>query len=197
MGMPAIRRHWTTNEVRDLIDESRPWPRYELIGGELIVSPAPGTLHQLIIGELFRLLADYVEREGIGVTLMSPADLELAPGNITQPDIFVVPGNVLPDEARTPSWTDVSELLLAVETLSPSSIRYDRIVKRDYYLDAGVPDYWVVDWDARFVERWSPERPTPHVDREALVWHPSGASEPLVVSLPEFFTRVGRMWRRN
>lgn len=185
MGMPAIRRHWTTNEVRDLIDESRPWPRYELIGGELIVSPAPGTIHQLIVGELFRLLADYVEREGIGVTLMSPADLELAPGNITQPEIFVVPGNVLPDEARTPSWTDVSALLLAVETLSPSSIRYDRIVKRDYYLDAGVPDYWVVDRDRLVFFRLARFSGAHAHDRQLLAVrthrHASRAGKPRIV----------------
>ena len=42
MGMPAEKiRRWTTAEVRDLMDESRPWPRYELIDGQLIVTPAP------------------------------------------------------------------------------------------------------------------------------------------------------------
>lgn len=196
MGMPATRRHWTTHEVRDLIDEFRPWPRYELIGGELIVTPSPGTIHQAVVFEIARIIADYVDRAQLGVTLTSPADLELQPGNITQPDIFVIPKTILPIEERTPSWSDVSALLLAVEVLSPSSIHYDRVVKRDYYLDVGVAEYWVVDTDARFVERWSPERATPRVDREALTWHPHGASEPLTVLLPAFFDRVKAMRRR-
>ena len=37
MSMPAMRHHWTTVQVRALMDESRHWPRYELLGGELLV----------------------------------------------------------------------------------------------------------------------------------------------------------------
>ena len=54
--MPAIRRRWTTAEVRSLMDESRAWPRYELIGGELLVTPAPRGTHQLVVVELVVLL---------------------------------------------------------------------------------------------------------------------------------------------
>lgn len=50
--MPAIRRRWTTVEVRSLMGESRAWPRYELIGGELLVTPAPRGAHQLVVDEV-------------------------------------------------------------------------------------------------------------------------------------------------
>ena len=43
MPMPAIRRRWTTADVRSLTVEHRPWPRYELIAGELVVTPAAGS----------------------------------------------------------------------------------------------------------------------------------------------------------
>ncbi len=70
------------------MDESRPWARYELIAGELVVTPAPGFIHQLVVLELARILADYCDRERVGVALTSPSDLELVPGTITQPDVF-------------------------------------------------------------------------------------------------------------
>jgi Uma2 family endonuclease len=191
MGMPAIRRHWTTADVRALMDESRPWPRYELIDGELLVTPSPGWRHQFAVTECVVLLAAYLERERVGVVLVSPADLELRPGTITQPDVFV-----LPEGAREAvgygswTWSDIRSLLLAIEVISPSTIRTDRVTKREYYLDVGVPDYFIVDVDARIVERWSPERDTPLVLRDQLVWHPAGAEQPLTVSLPEFFDRI-------
>jgi Uma2 family endonuclease len=189
MGMPAIRRHWTTADVRALMDESRGWPRYELIGGELIVTPAPRGPHQFAVTELLVLLVAYLRNEPIGAALASPADLELEPGTITQPDVFVIPAGGAPSDDRF-LWSDVGSLLLAVEVISPGSIRTDRITKREYYMDVGVPDYLIVDVDSRIVERWTQGRDTPQVLRDRLVWHPSGASTPLDISLPEYFDRI-------
>ena len=195
MGMPAIRRHWTTADVRALIDESRPWPRYELIDGELRVTPSPGNEHQIAVGAVFVLLDAYLEREQVGVAIMSPADLELRAGTITQPDAFVVPAGGASSADGAWEWSDIHSLPLAVEVISPSSIRPDRITKREYYLDVGVPDYFIVDVHARIVERWSPDRDTPLVLRDQLVWQPAGAVHPLVVSLPELFDDIAAKWR--
>jgi Uma2 family endonuclease len=115
--------------------------------------------------------------------------LELEPGTITQPDVFVIPADgAVSDDA--PRWTDVTSLLLAVEVISPGSIRTDRVTKREYYMDVGVPDYLIVDVDARIVERWTQGHDTPEILRDNLVWHPRGASRPLVVSLTEYFDRI-------
>jgi len=189
MGMPAVRRHWTVEEVRDLQDESRPWPRYELIGGELFVTPAPGKPHQLMVTELARILGNYLIEQPVGVVFVSPADLELEPNGIAQPDVFVVPrhGSASP---ATRHWTDVRALSLAVEVVSPSSVRTDRVEKREVYLSAGTPDYWVIDIDARTIECWTPGRDTPTVAGSELVWSPAECTEPLRVSLVELFQRV-------
>lgn len=188
MAMPAIRRRWTTAQVRALTDESRAWPRYELIAGELFVTPAPGGVHQLVILELAVQLHQYLERWPVGVVVTSPADLELRPDTITQPDVFVVPmGTAIAGEYL--EWPDVKSLLLAIEVLSPSSVRTDRITKRDFYLDSGVAEYWIVDVDARAIERWTPSEETPRIERGELSWAPAG--EPaLAIDVPTLFDRV-------
>ena len=189
MVMPAIRRHWTADEVRQLQDESRPWPRYELIGGELFVTPAPAKPHQLMVWELVRILGDYLIRQPVGIGFASPADLELERDGVLQPDVFVVPRAGW-DSPVTTDWSDVRALSLAVEIISPSSVRTDRVEKRDVYLDAGTPDYWVIDIEARTVECWAPGRATPVLATTELVWSPAGCTESLRISLPELFERV-------
>jgi Uma2 family endonuclease len=102
------------------------------------------------------------------------------------PDIFVVPH----DEVRTLTWSRMRTLLLVAEVLSPSSARGDRFLKRLRYREAGVPLYWVVDGDERMVEVWTPADDFPAVERDRLVWHPSGGAEQFVLSLAELFRPV-------
>jgi Uma2 family endonuclease len=190
MGMPAITRRWTAADVRALTTEDRAWPRYELIDGELLVTPGPRTAHQFAITELLLLLCPYVEAMSIGLTLPSPSELELKPGTITQPDVFVIPAETrIAGDAI--EWPDVKSLVLAVEVLSPSSLRTDRVKKRDFYLENGVEEYWIVDLDARVVERWRPEQETPELLRDQLEWAPRGGA-PLVIELPAYFDRIER-----
>ena len=196
MVMSAIRRHWTSADVRVLINESaRTWPRYELIDGELLVTPAPGGSHQLAVQELLVLLRAYLQQEQIAVAFLSPADLELRPGTITQPDLFVVPAVGANSTDGKFRWKNVSSLLLAIEVVSPGSVRTDRVAKREFYSNVGVPDYVVVDVEARIFEHWRTKDDTPVVIRDEFVWHPRGARQPLTVTLPEFFDRIGAMLR--
>jgi Uma2 family endonuclease len=201
MGMPAVRtdstphRRWTTAQVRDLMDESRHWPRYELIDGELVVTPAPGYPHQIAVGEFLQFIKPYTLAEKVGIAVTSPADLELRVGTITQPDVFVIPKAMFSDSEATPNWSDVTGLVLAIEIISPSSISTDRITKRDFYLGAGVAEYWIVDLDARIVERWIPSRETPELARTSLEWLPAGAASSLTIDLAELFERIWRQHR--
>ena len=190
MAMPAIRRRWTAADVRDLIVEDRPWPRYELIDDELLVTPAPRNRHQIAITELWREIDRYIETTPVGLVLVSPSDLELKEGTVVQPDVFVIPGDA-PFAGMPWEWSDVKSLLLSVEILSPSSIRTDRTKKRDFYLTNGVEEYWIVDLDARVFERWFPSSETPEILRERILWAPRG-QEPLAIDLPKWFAEVDR-----
>ena len=181
-------RRWTTDEVRALMRDDRPWPRYELIGGELLVTPAPRTAHQIAAFEVCRLLDSYLEQHPVGIAVMSPADLELANGTITQPDVFVIPVGITMAGA-TLQWSDVSSLLLVVEVLSPSSELTDRGLKRDHYTANRVDEYWIVDLDAREVERWTAARDAPDVCIGRMVWAPSAVS-PLSIDLDALFDRI-------
>jgi Uma2 family endonuclease len=187
MGMPAVQRHWTRADVHELMDEARPWPRYELIGGELVVTPSPGNFHQLCVSQLLRTVADYVDAERLGQTFTSPADLELQPGTVTQPDVFVVPAAAGDPEVETDGWDFVKALLLALEVVSPGSVQTDRFLKRDFYLGAGVPEYWIIDPDSRVVERWTAAQERPELIRDVFFWHPPGAVRPMRFDVAEFF----------
>lgn len=187
MAMPSIRRRWTAADVREMQDESRAWPRYELLNGELLVTPAPGVAHQYAVTELVVILAPYVEHVGLGRVLTSPSDIELLAESVMQPDVFVVPADT--EFSDPPKWSDVKSLSLAIEILSPSSGRTDRVLKRDFYLEHRVAEYWIVDLDGRVVERWMPERVRPVILRDELHWAPA-PGEPLVIDLTAFFVRA-------
>jgi Uma2 family endonuclease len=189
MGMPAERtRRWTAREVRQLIaDNPLATPRYELLDGELLVTPSPAFAHQLAVGELSLALAKYLNRERLGRAVASPSDVELEPEDLRQPDLFVVPS----DEARRVlrEGNPIRKLLLAVEVLSPSSGRFDRVQKRIGY-QRHVSEYWIVDVDARLIERWRPGDERPEILSERITWTPAGATAAFDLELPSFFARV-------
>jgi Uma2 family endonuclease len=172
--------YYTADMVRALPDDGR---RYEVVHGELLVSPAPRAWHQEVVGRLFEALRSYLRAHPVGHALMSPADISWSDDTLVQPDVFVVDLT----EARTLDWARMRTLRLAVEVLSPSSIRADRFTKRRLYQERRIPAYWVVDPDARLVEVWTPEATVPAVERERVVWQPPGAAQPLVMRLEELF----------
>ena len=182
MGM-AAPIYWTADMVRQLPDDGN---RYEVVYGELLVTPAPRVNHQLLVSRLAFALAKYLEHEPVGVMLTSPADISWGQDVLVQPDVFVVPL----DDARTGDWSKLRSLLVAAEVLSPSTARADRFTKRRRYQEARVPMYWVVDGADQLVEVWTPDAEFPAVERERLVWHPAGASQPFTFKLAELFRPV-------
>ena len=74
--------------------------------------------------------------------------------------------------------------------LSPSTARADRHVKRRLYQRERVPEYWIVDVDARLIERWRPEDERPEILAEQLEWRPDPAHPPLTIDLPAYFRDV-------
>jgi Uma2 family endonuclease len=182
MGMVAPT-YYTADLVRALPDDGH---RYELVHGELLVTPAPRAWHQEVVARLSEQLRRYLRAHPVGHALMSPADISWSDDTLVQPDVFVVDLT----EARTMDWARMRTLLLAVEVLSPSSTRADRFTKRRLYQERRIPAYWVVDPDARLVEVWTPDATVPAVERERVVWHPLGAVAPLVIEVAEVFRPV-------
>jgi len=185
MGMAAPLYH-TAEMVRALIDETRHWPRYETVYGELLVTPAPRLWHQEVVARLLVALRTYVAREGVGHAFASPSDISWGPDTLVQPDVFVVPT----EEARTLTWSKVTTLHLAIEVLSPSSVRADRFTKRHLYQDVGVPLYWVIDAEHRTAEVWRQVDLFPRTGNECLVWTPNGAADPFEMPLEELFRPI-------
>ena len=182
--MPMVTRQWSAEELRALPDDGN---RYEIVDGELFVTPAPAWQHQDAVGELFALLRDYLRRVGVGHAVMAPADVMFSTRSVVQPDLFVVP---LVDGRWPERFEDAGRLLLAVEVLSPGTARADRVKKRTLYREQGVPDYWIVDLDARTFERSTPEHARPEILVDELTWHPDGAGAPLVIDLSSYFAAV-------
>ena len=189
MVMPAaVKKRWSADEARTL-NEANPhnWPRYEVIDGELLVSPAPRSLHQDAVLLLARRLSDYTDRTQMGHTMIGPADIELEPDSVVSPDLFVTK---LVNGRKPRNWKEVDGLWLVAEVLSPSTARYDRVIKRGYFKRNQVPEYWVVDLDARVVERWRPNDDRPEMAFGTLVWAPDPGVEPITLSLLDLFHEV-------
>jgi Uma2 family endonuclease len=180
MGMPALHYEWTVDEVLALPDDGM---RHECLDGEHVVTPAPELSHQGVLAELHNALSEYVRANQIGWLLWSPADIVFSPKRLVQPDLFVVPWS----EQRPQKWPDIKHLLLAIEALSPSTARYDRIKKRAIYQSEGVNEYWIVDSDARLIERWRPTDERPEVITDVLEWAPHPGIAPLRVNVPALF----------
>ena len=122
--------------------------RYELLDGELIMVPAPSTGHQRIDTKLGWRLAQFVEQKSLGEVFFAPCDVVLSDINVVQPDLLFVSNArahiITADNVQGPPD-------LVVEILSPSTAHRDRTLKRTLYAQYGVPEYWLVDPDARTV----------------------------------------------
>lgn len=179
MGMPETARY-TVQDVLRFPDDGK---RYELIRGELLVSPAPAPRHQAVVVRLLRLLSDYLRRlERDGTLFTAPADISWDDETLVQPDLLIVPrGEVTND------WSTYKTLLLAVEILSPTSGRADRVLKRRLYQEHKVVTYWIVDHDAGIVEVWHPDDARPGVVADTLTWRLEPEDPELVIDLDALF----------
>lgn len=184
MVMDALTRRYTRDEVVEMFDEETKSPRYEVVDGELLVTTSPGSPHQIAVAELVVGLIPYVKSQGLGRLWISPSDLTINEYTMVQPDIWVAgTGPAAPFTKR--GWESQRPVIFVIEILSPSSRRFDREQKRRLYQRISVPDYWVVDVDARAIERWTPTATAPDIVRDRITWHPSGASAPFTFDVAQ------------
>ena len=183
MSMSAPRVDWTVDMLDELPDDGN---RYEIIDGELFVTPAPSNWHQLVVGALHARLRAYLRPFNVARAMLSPSDVrrEDRNRNRVQPDVFAVR---LIDGKQPEYPFDIADLLLAVEVESPSNSAYDYHTKRRLYLAGGIPEFWIVSPEARTVSRWRGSRPDGELLTTRFEWQPTGMPEPFIVDISEFF----------
>jgi Uma2 family endonuclease len=144
MSVPAALKF--TYEDYALLPEDR---RYEVVDGELFLTPAPTTLHQLAKRRLVQILVDFGEGTGLGSILDAPYDVVLSRYDVVQPDaLFVMASRKsIIGEKNIHGAPD-----LVVEVLSPSTETRDRTAKAKRYATFGVREMWLVDPDGKTIE---------------------------------------------
>jgi Uma2 family endonuclease len=178
MHMAQQIRRWTRHDLDRLPDDGN---RYEVVHGELFVTPAPRPVHEAIVDALADLLKPYVAAQSLGRVQRSRPAVVIDDSEV-EPDIVVRPTiRPLPEK-----WEDMPAPILVVEVLSDSTYRRDRIAKRKLYLDAGVPEYWMVDGDRRTITIVRPDHPD-EIASDRLHWRASGASMPLDLDVAAMF----------
>jgi Uma2 family endonuclease len=180
------RRQWTYAEFARLPSEGS--TRYEVIDGELVVTPSPTSRHQAVVTELSFLLHGFVRARGLGRVLTGPVDVLLAEGDYLTPDLVFV------GKDRVSGLSDrgvEGPPDLVVEVLSPSTEHRDRGVKVERYRHFGVVEYWIVDPEARTIEIWGlaggTKTPTVLGAADTLRWTPAEDATTLAIPLAEFF----------
>lgn len=147
----AIRSRSLTYDDLQRVRESRD-ERLELIEGEIIVTPAPAPLHQVIAHRLAVMLDQAIDPDDFGVIMQSPLDVFFGEHTVVQPDLAVLLRNRM--EQFGPQKLEGAPSL-TIEILSPSTSDRDRGVKRELYARNGVPEFWLVDLDARTITVFS------------------------------------------
>lgn len=122
--------------------------RYELINGELVLSPSPKEIHQYISGILYLMIGTFVRERRLGKVYFAPFDVVLSDTDVVQPDLLFI-SNERAERITQDNIRGAPDLV--VEILSPSTAERDRTIKLDLYATHGVKEYWMVDPDSRTV----------------------------------------------
>src|SRR5438552_14239239 len=119
--------------------------RYEILDGELSVTPAPSLDHQIILANLFRILDAHVRARNLGIVLFAPLDVILADANIVQPDLVFLDHERMSRSSRR--GIEGAPALL-VEVLSPGTTGVDRNVKSAISALLGATSLWTDDLES-------------------------------------------------
>ena len=183
MAMHPARRGWSYAEFARLPDDGN---RYEVIAGELFVTPSPSPVHTRIAFNLARILEAFVAAHDLGWVTPAPVDVLLGEDDYVQPDVVFI---------RREHGKEVTDRGiefppdLVIEVLSPSTAFQDRGLKRERYARFGVPEYWIIDPTARRVEVYhlgaDPDG-LPVVATETMEWQPVPGGPVLTLTLSDF-----------
>jgi Uma2 family endonuclease len=137
--MSVALHAFTYDDLADTPDDGN---RYEIINGELLVSPSPSAKHQRVLNRLNIRMSAFVDVHQLGEVFIAPLDVIVSPYNVVQPDLFFIARHRLVNMVGR-AITGAPDL--AVEVLSPHSRMIDLVRKRAMYATAGVQEYWAVD----------------------------------------------------
>jgi Uma2 family endonuclease len=176
--MATTTKSWTRADLERFPDDGN---RYEVLDGELLVTPLASFDHQSVVTELSARLHAWCSAHQVA-TIVAPGAIPRGESQL-QPDILVVP-RVSRSEGH--DWATLPRPILVVEVLSPSTRRYDLSVKRDAYLRWGIPEYWIVDIEERCITVVRPGRDDERVV-DTLRWQPKPDLPALEIRLSDLF----------
>jgi Uma2 family endonuclease len=179
MLMSLKARRWTRGDLDRMPDDGN---RYEVVRGDLFVTPPPRVEHEAIVEALLRRIGPYVWNHEIGHVRL-PKSVMIFDGSQVEPDLMV-----LPPIGQVRSWERMPTPLLVVEVLSDSTARRDRVAKRSFYLDAGVAEYWIVDADTRSIVIARRDLADERVTTQ-LEWLPIAGLDPLAIEVAQLFAQ--------
>ena len=171
-------KHWTLEEVHRLPDDGN---RYELVDGELFVTPPPSVGHEEVLAVLAPILSDYVREWHLG-KVYHPRAVIRADGSELEPDLMIRPVAA----RRSAEWSELPLPILVAEVSSGTTRRRDHLQKREFYLRVGIPEYWIVDRRERTIRVVRPGQQD-LTCKDSLIWHPAGAAQPLVLDVLHLF----------
>jgi Uma2 family endonuclease len=143
---------WTYSHYLAIPDDGQ---RYEIIDGVLYMAPSPNEYHQVASNMIAYYLTAYVKVAGLGQVLTAPFDVKLSFKTVVQPDVLVF----LYKRGQVEKLSTVVKRIpdVAVEIVSPGTLKHDRQRKFHAYEQAGIREYWIVEPKRRSVEVYALE----------------------------------------
>lgn len=129
-------------------------PYYQLINGDLYMSPSPRRKHQRLIIKLASKIHLFLEDHPLGEVYIAPSDVAINNDNVFNPDIYFV-SNARRDQLTEQGCNGAPDLV--VEVLSKSTAKLDLGPKREVYAEAGVIEMWIVSPKAQTIDVWRPQ----------------------------------------
>ena len=167
MRMATLDKRWTLEELHRLPDDGN---RYEVVRGELFVTPAPRRSHEIILARLHEILASFVRANNLGL-IFHRAIIRFDESQV-EPDLVVQQAHAIAEV----NWDTAPTPNLAVEVQSDVTRWRDLGAKRELYRGAGVAYYWVVDEEAKSVRVVRSGMPDVLVTGE-MQWRPVAAAD--------------------
>jgi len=129
---------WTYEDYRELPNDQK---IYQVIGGKLLMVPAPSTRHQNVSRNLEFIIWSFVKSHNLGMVYDAPIDVVFSSVDVVQPDIVFIARNRLAVVKEkgifgAPDWV--------IEIVSSSTSKIDIKLKKDLYERFGVREYWIV-----------------------------------------------------